>query len=339
MRAVESLHSFTFFARARALQAGTESIVSGDRRPIAVFDSGLGGLTVVRALRKRLPHEDIVYFGDTARVPYGSKTRETVLRFSRENCSFLQRLDPKCFVAACNTVSAVCLPDLESEVSAPVFGVVRPGARAAVEESGDRDFIAVIATEATVASNAYQTAIHALDPDRAVVQVACPLFVPLVEEGLDESDPIVTLTIERYLRSLALMSPASVVLGCTHYPMLRRALAAYLGTGVRLVDSGGCTADAVAQRLASLGALSPSSSSGSLHFYVSDHPKRFQTVGSRFLGEPILDVVRVCTEELSAIGSRYRAGVGGAGVGGAGVGGAGVGGAGVGRGSAERASA
>ncbi len=275
--------------------------VSSDRRPIAVFDSGLGGLTVVRALRQRLPHEDIVYFGDTARVPYGSKTRETVLRFSRETCTFLQHMRPKCIVAACNTVSAICLSELESEMPVPVFGVVRPGARAAVEHGQTPDLIAVIATEATVASNAYQAAIHALDASRPVVQMACPLFVHLVEEGFSEHDPIVELAIERYLRSIVRLSPSSVVLGCTHYPMLRDALSAYLGDGVRLIDSGSCTAETVELRLKAMGALSSAETSGSLHFYVSDHPKRFQTIGSRFLGEPVLDVVRIRPEELSAV--------------------------------------
>jgi len=270
-----------------------------DQRPIAVFDSGLGGLTVVRELRRHLPHEDIVYFGDTARVPYGTKTAETVLRFARQNCAFLLRLHPKCIVAACNTVSAVCLPTLADELDVPLVGVVGPGAAAAVEAVGEGDLIAVIATEATIGSNAYKNAIHAIDPRRAVVQTSCPLFVSIVEEGWASDDPIVAMVVERYLASVRRLSPAAVVLGCTHYPMLREALQAYLGDAVTLVDSAGATALAVADSLRTDDALSPVLKGGILHCYVSDHPKRFSTVGSRFLGESVPDVVRVCPEELS----------------------------------------
>ncbi len=273
--------------------------VRDEQRPIAVFDSGLGGLTVVRELRRRLPGEDIVYFGDTARVPYGTKTRETVTRFTRQDCAFLLRLNPRCIVAACNTASAVCLPTLASELPVPVFGVVQPGAAAAVKAAGAEELIAVIATEATIASNAYKNDIFALDSRRAVVQLACPLFVPLVEEGLDEASPIVRLVIERYLGTLKRLTPRAVVLGCTHYPMLREALASFFGTGVRLIDSASSTAEAVEASLRAQGALSEQGGDGTLHCYVSDNPRRFQSVGSRFLGESIVDVVRVCPEELA----------------------------------------
>ncbi len=277
-----------------------------DRRPIAVFDSGIGGLTVARALRDTLPNEDIVYFGDTARVPYGTKTRETVLRFSQENCAFLLRTEPKCIVAACNTVSATCLPVLRDDLPVPVFGVVEPGSSAAVEASGRQGLIAVLATEATVASNAYKNAIIAADSRRAVVQLACPLFVPIIEEGLDEANTIVAPVLRRYLSPLKRLKPAVVVLGCTHYPILAPALAAYFGKSAQLVDSGTSTARVVEQSLRSTGALSQSRREGRLHCYVSDNPRRFQTVGSRFLGEPIHDVVRVCPEELADAGWLLR---------------------------------
>ncbi len=275
-----------------------------ERRPIAVFDSGLGGLTVVRALRHTLPNEDIVYFGDTARVPYGTKTRETVLRFTRENCAFLLRLNPKCIVAACNTVSATAVPTVAHELSVPVLGVVTPGATAAVEAAGPGGLVGVIATEATIASNAYRNAIALLGSGVAVVQTSCPLFVPLVEEGLPADDPLIALAISRYLEPLRRLSPRVVVLGCTHYPMLRGALGRFFGSGVTLVDSATSTATAVGRRLAAMNALSTRAERGSLHCYVSDHPRRFQTVGSRFLGEPIGEVVRVCSEELSFLPSR-----------------------------------
>ena len=268
------------------------------RGPIAVFDSGLGGLTVVRELRRRLPHEDVVYLGDTARVPYGTKTPETVMRFARENCGFLLRMNPRCIVAACNTVSAVCLPALAEELPVPLFGVVSPGAAAAVEIAGKDGLIAVLATGATVASNAYKNAICGLDPGRAVVQTSCPLFVPVVEENLDASDPIVQSIVERYLAPLKRLSPSVVVLGCTHYPMLREALSRFFGDSVTLIDSASSTARVVSKALGASGALSQPPARGSLHCYVSDSPKRFQTVGSRFLGEPIPDVVRVCPEDI-----------------------------------------
>ncbi len=277
-----------------------------DRQPIAVFDSGLGGLTVVRELRRRLPHEDVVYFGDTARVPYGTKTPETVLRFARENCAFLLRLNPKCIVTACNTASAVCLPELAKELPVPILGVVRPGAAAAIQAAAARDLIAVIATEATIASNAYRNAIHALDPLRAVIQTSCPLFVPVVEEGLDPEDQIIELLLNRYLATLRRLSPAVVVLGCTHYPMLREALDRFFGPRVTLIDSASATAAAVERTLDAMNALSDLPGRGSLHCYVSDNPRRFQSLGSRFLGEPIPDVVRICPEELPATGADAR---------------------------------
>ncbi len=282
-----------------------------DQRPIAVFDSGLGGLTVVRSLRERLPAEDIVYFGDTARVPYGTKTPDTVMRFSREISAFLMRMNPKCIVAACNTASAVCLPRLGEDVPVPMVGVVTPGAASAVETTRPGDLVAVIGTEATIASNAYRNAIHAIDSTRSVVQVACPLFVPIVEEGVYASDPIVRMAVDRYLAPLRRLKPTAVLLGCTHYPMIRTAIAEYLGASVALIDSGDATADEVGDTLRRSGALSDLASAGSLHCYVSDHPRRFQTVGSHFLGSSIPDVVRVCSEELArgadALSSRPRA--------------------------------
>lgn len=272
-----------------------------DQRPIAVFDSGIGGLTVVRELRRRLPHEDLVYFGDTARVPYGTKSRETVTQFTREDCSFLLRMDPKCIVAACNTASAACLPWLAAELPVPIFGVVEPGASAAVEAANGGDLIAVIATEATIATSAYRDAISARDPRRPVIQIACPMFVPLVEEGWETDDPIVAQVIEKYLAPVRRLNPSVVVLGCTHYPLLRDGLRAFLGDEVLLIDSGFSAAWEVERALRARGGLSASLSVGRLHCYVSDNPRRFQTVGSRFLGEPIRDVVRVCPEELSRI--------------------------------------
>jgi glutamate racemase len=288
----------TAAASAVRILSGTATVIPTTVQPVAVFDSGIGGLTVVRALRDCLPHEDIVYFGDTARVPYGTKTRETVTRFTLENCAFLMRMAPKCIVAACHTVSAVAVPSIAGEFPVPLIGVVGPGADAAVRACGPRDLIAVAATEATVRSNAYKNAIAAIDAGRPVVQAACPLFVPLAEEGIDAADPIVRLAVSRYLGPVRRLSPAAMVLGCTHYPMLRDAIGEFFDGGVTLIDPAASTAQIVERTLRAMNALSPSGGRGSLHCYVSDDPSRFQVLGSRFLGEPIPDVVRVCPDEL-----------------------------------------
>ncbi|MFH0981559.1 MAG: glutamate racemase, partial [Planctomycetota bacterium] len=191
-----------------------------DQRPIGVFDSGVGGLTVVRALRRRLPRETLIYFGDTARVPYGSKSAEVVTRFTREILHFLLRFQPKAIVVACNTASAVAVPELVDEFQTPVVGTVEPGAAAAAEASAG-GLVAILATEATVASNQFPNAIYRCDPRISVVQKPCPLFVPMVEEGRGERDRLVRLAVAEYLESVRRLNPAVVVLGCTHYPMLR----------------------------------------------------------------------------------------------------------------------
>jgi glutamate racemase len=277
--------------------------MTGDRRCIGVFDSGIGGLTVVRELRRRLPHEDIVYFGDTARVPYGAKSTQTVTRFSQEICQFLLTFDPKLIVVACNTASAVALGDLSPLLPVPVYGVVEPGARKAVE-CAEGGLIAVIATEATIGSDAYRRAIaqaHAATAARSnprVLQKACPLFVPLVEEGRGCGDPITQSIVRDYLDPLLKIGPRVVVLGCTHYPLLREAIGAVAGPQVALVDSGEQTAQMVADKLASRGAMSPATAAGSLSCYVSDNPQRFKELGQRFLGHPITDVTWISHEKL-----------------------------------------
>lgn len=255
-------------------------------QPIAVFDSGLGGLSVIRHLRQILPGEDIVYFGDTARVPYGIKSRPTVAHFALETAGFLLRYDPKLVVAACNTASALAMDDLTRELPVPVIGVVEPGARAAVRlaRSGP---VAVIGTEATVHSQSYQRAIHALAPELEVIGQPCPLLVPLVEEGRECDDPIVRLVVQTYLAPLRERDVNVVVLGCTHYPLLRDAIAACLEPGVHIVDSGRETSLAVQEHLARRDGLSDRSGPGSMRCYVSDNPARFREVGSRFLSEAI----------------------------------------------------
>lgn len=254
--------------------------------PIAVFDSGLGGLSVVRHLRQLLPHEDLVYFGDTARIPYGTKSRTTVAQFALETAGFLLQFEPKLIVAACNTASALALDILQQELPVPVIGVVEPGARAAIRLAEGRP-VAIIGTEATIASAAYLKAIRALAPEQPVVAQACPLFVPLVEEGRDCDDPIVRLTVETYLAPLRTQNVHVIVLGCTHYPLLRPAIAACVGPDVHIVDSGRETSLTVQRHLTQHDSLSSATAGGSMHCYVSDNPGRFRQVGSRFLNEAI----------------------------------------------------
>ncbi len=257
--------------------------------PIAVFDSGLGGLSVVRHLRQLLPSENLVYFGDTARVPYGIKSRPTVAQFALELAGFTMQFDPKLIVAACNTASALALDELERELPVPVIGVVNPGALAAVRLA-HQESIAVIGTEATINSGSYVRAIRTISPEQNVESQPCPLFVPLVEEGRACDDPIVQLTVATYLEPLKQRDVRVVVLGCTHYPLLRDAIAAYLGSDVHIVDSGRETSLAVREHLARNGSLSSHNVPGSMSCFVSDNPQRFRRIGSRFLDEPIDDV-------------------------------------------------
>jgi glutamate racemase len=264
--------------------------------PIGVFDSGLGGLSVVRHLRQILPHEDLVYFGDTARVPYGTKSRPTVVQFALETTGFLLQFEPKLIVAACNTASALALDELKAELPVPIIGVVEPGARAAVQLAQGRP-AAVIGTEATIASSAYRKAIRALAPHQPVLAQPCPLFVPLVEEGRMCDDPLVKLAVEMYLAPLRAQGAQVIVLGCTHYPLLREAIAAYVGADVHIVDSGRETSLAVQRHLAEHAALSDRRAPGTMRCYVSDNPARFQQVGSRFLDETIAHVELVEPEQ------------------------------------------
>jgi len=274
-----------------------------DNRCIGVFDSGIGGLTVVRELRRRLPNEDIVYFGDTARVPYGIKSSETVARFALEDCEFLLRFDPKMIVAACNTASANALPHLESALPVPICGVVDPGAREAVRlaEGGT---IAVIATEATIASDAYRKAMKRYDAHARVVQRPCPLFVPLVEEGRPCEDGIVQAVVRNYLEPIVRLDPRVIVLGCTHYPLIKGAIAGVCGDAIKLVDSGEQTAKAVVEMLRTRDLLAEEGGNGGLSCYVSDNPQRFRELGQRFLDHPVVDVTWISPEQFFAHDAR-----------------------------------
>ena len=254
-----------------------------NRAPIGIFDSGIGGLTVARAIYERLPHESTIYFGDTARVPYGPKSPDTVRRYSLEILHWLLGQGVKAVVIACNTSTAHALDALQAESSVPVIGVIEPGARAAVSAMR-RGPIGVIGTAGTIASNAYARAIQAAKPGAAVEQKACPLFVPLVEEGWFEH-PAAELIALEYLQPLKHANVDVLVLGCTHYPLLKPLLQRIMGPDIRLIDSGEETAATVQGVLHSTGLNAPPSASPAHRFVVSDDEARFRQVGSRFIGE------------------------------------------------------
>jgi glutamate racemase len=247
---------------------------------IGVFDSGIGGLTVVAALRAKLPAEPIVYLGDTARVPYGNKSPETVLRYTRRNLAFLRGRGVKALVVACNTASALALPRLEREV--PTWGVIGPGARRAAAVAKRR--VGVIATAATVRSGAYPRRIAELRPDLEVLSEPCPLFVPLVEEGWYD-DPVTEEVARRYLAPLLAAGIDTLVLGCTHYPLLAPLLARIAGPDVTLVDSAESVAAEVAEGLAERGLLAPPGAADGLELCVTDAGAAFAEFAARILGE------------------------------------------------------
>ncbi|MBL8678677.1 MAG: glutamate racemase [Myxococcales bacterium] len=263
-----------------------------DARPIGVFDSGLGGLTVVREIREKLPGEDLVYLGDTARVPYGARSSETIVRYARACGRSLARHKIKMLVVACNTVSAVALDVLRVDLDMPVLGVIEPGARAAVAATRTGR-VGVIGTTSTVASGAYPRAVSSLATKADVVSIAAPLLVPLVEEGWLEGE-VPTLVVERYIDALRGASVDTLVLGCTHYPMLRpvieRVARRTLGESTRVVDSAEATANELAAFLEERGLASAKQRDGALKITVTDRPQSFGAVAERFLGHSVGDV-------------------------------------------------
>ena len=254
-----------------------------NKAPVGIFDSGIGGLTVARAIYERLPQESTIYFGDTARVPYGPKSPDTVKRYSLEILHWLLEQGVKAVVVACNTSTAHALRALQEASPVPVLGVIKPGARAAIA-AGRGGPIGVIGTAGTIASDAYNRAIQALAPGVPVVQRACPLFVPFVEEGWFDH-PAVELVAADYLRELRQACVRSLVLGCTHYPLLKPLLQRSMGPEVTLIDSGEATAAALETILSDKALEAPSGERVSHRFVVSDDEARFRQVGARFIGE------------------------------------------------------
>lgn len=257
-------------------------MVSGNAAPVGVFDSGIGGLTVAQEVIRQLPHESVIYFGDTARVPYGPKSPDTVRRYSREIAAYLGDQGVKSIVIACNTATAHALSALRDEMDMPVIGVVEPGARAAVRAT-TRGHIGVIGTVGTIKSGAYERAIRALDPDVLITARACPLFVPLVEEGWTDHDAT-RLIAREYLAPMIEAEIDTLVLGCTHYPLLKPLLAEVLGPAVTLIDSAEETAAETARTLASERLAAAPDAEPTYRFIASDDPLQFLQLGQRFLG-------------------------------------------------------
>ncbi len=265
--------------------------MNASRKAIGVFDSGIGGLTVVKALMQELPYESIVYFGDTARVPYGSKSRSTIVRFSLENVEFLLRCGVKCIVIACNTSSSFALPTLRRYFKVPIIGVIRPGSRAAVQATLNKR-VGVIGTEATVRSRAYDLEIKRLDPSMTVFSQSCPLFVPLVESGW-LNGLICAQIAAKYLEPLTRHRIDTLILGCTHYPLLTPVIRHAMGHDVTLVDSATQTATEVKGLLAWNEWLSTPRMPPRHRFFVTDEPDHFTALGKQFLGRSIRSVERV----------------------------------------------
>ena len=265
--------------------------MSSARKPIGVFDSGLGGLTVVKALMRELPKESIVYFGDTARVPYGSKSKSTIVKFSMENVEFLLRFGVKCIVIACNTSSSWALPTLRRYFKVPIIGVIRPGARAAVQQTSTKR-IGVIGTDATIRSRAYEMEIKRLDPTMTVFSQSCPLFVPMVESGWLNGSVSIQIA-DTYLADIKRQHVDTLILGCTHYPLLTSVIAKAVGPSVTLVDSATQTAAETKGLLAWGEQLRTAKVRPAHRFFVTDEPQHFARLGQRFLGKAIRSVERV----------------------------------------------
>ncbi len=252
---------------------------------IGVFDSGVGGLTVLKALRKALPGEFFYYLGDTARVPYGTKSGETVVKYAMQNAKFLVSVGIKYLVVACNTASSYALDVLRKELSIPVIGVIRPGAEEAVPVT--RGKIGVIGTRSTILSGSYLREIKKIRPDVEVFQKATPLFVPLAEEGMFYH-PITLSVAEMYLAEMRDRKVDTLILGCTHYPLLKKAISEVMGSDVRLVDSAESIARHIKEYLKITNNLS--NSSGGVKYFVTDSPESFKRVGEMFMGEEIEDI-------------------------------------------------
>jgi glutamate racemase len=265
--------------------------------PVGFFDSGIGGMTVVKSFMQLMPNENIVYFGDTARVPYGSKSNDTVIEYSIQAANFLLRKNIKLLVVACNTVSATALNELRKFLTIPVVGMIEPGAKYALNESKNKR-IGVIGTRATINNKAYAHELRKLNPKVKVYEKACPLFVPLAEEGWTDHKAT-ALIAKEYLEELKEYKLDSLILGCTHYPLLFDIIRKAVGKSVKLIDSGTPAARLVEDYLNGRGLRNQSVHHGQAEFYVSDVPAKFRDVAEKFLGRKIVHLNKVDLEELT----------------------------------------
>jgi glutamate racemase len=258
---------------------------------IGIFDSGIGGLTVVKEIIRLLPNESLVYFGDTARVPYGTKSDGAIKEYSVQNTKFLLTHNVKLIVVACNSASSVALDEIKSWSDVPVIGVISPGADAAAKTSHIKR-ISVIGTNATVMSKAYEREINKINPEIEILGIACPLFVPIVEEGWIEHE-IAYLAAKEYLSSLQKFSYDTMILGCTHYPLLKNVIRKVIGDNITLIDSGIETAKQVRNVLTEMNLLNSSHHRANRKYFVSDLPHKFKEIGEMFLGEKIESLIKV----------------------------------------------
>lgn len=270
--------------------------ITDKQKPIGVFDSGIGGLTVVKRLASTLPNENIIYFGDTARVPYGSKSNSTVIEYSIQNTKFLLQKNIKALVVACNTASSIAIPDLKTMFDIPIIGMIEPGSRMALVKSRNNK-IGVIGTRATIGNLAYSKEIKRMNEKAEVFEKPCPLFVPLAEEGWINHKATYEIA-EEYLKKLRQNKIDTLVLGCTHYPILTEVIQKVIGPKVSLIDSGVASSELIKTELEKFDLLSDSGKIGGQEYYVSDIPAKFKEVAELFLGKEIDHVHKVDLEVL-----------------------------------------
>ncbi len=266
-------------------------------KPIGVFDSGIGGLTVVKRIASTLPEEDIIYFGDTARVPYGSKSNATIIEYALQDAKFLMTKNVKAIVVACNTVSSIAMDELRKNFDVPFIGMINPGARAAVKNSRNGR-IGVIGTRSTISNKAYSQEIKNISADVEVIEKACPLFVPLAEEGWIKHKATYEIA-EDYLKELRELNIDTLVLGCTHYPILAEVIQDVIGDSVVLIDSGIASAELVREELNRIDLRTNKFSMGNQSFYVSDIPAKFKEVAELFIGREVNNIQKVDPEVLT----------------------------------------
>ncbi len=265
-------------------------------KPIGVFDSGVGGLTVVKRLIASLPNESIVYFGDTARVPYGSKSNETVIEYSIQNTKFLLHKNVKAVVVACNTASSIAIEVLKKEFDVPIIGMIEPGAISAIRNTMNNK-IGVIGTRATINNRAYSNQLLKLNTQLNVFEKACPLFVPLAEEGWIEHRATHEIA-EEYLNELRQKEIDTLILGCTHYPILSKVIQEVIGKNVKLIDSGVAASEIVRQEIERIGLSTNSSAKGNISLYVSDISTNFKSIAELFLGQSVNEIIKVDIENF-----------------------------------------